>query len=89
MTYPTIPAQTPTPRKDVLQNNMGGCTMYSTLDLVDGYNPLLMRASGIPLTTVSTLSGMLWLEMPEGLSNGPVTFKRLVTQLFRPHRAYA
>jgi len=33
----TIPTQTPIPRKDVLQNNMVGCTMYSALDLVDGY----------------------------------------------------
>ena len=33
----TIPAQTPIPRKNVLQNNMVGCTMYSALDLVDGY----------------------------------------------------
>ena len=33
----TIPAQTPIPRKDVLQNSMVGCTLYSALDLVDGY----------------------------------------------------
>ena len=26
--------------------------------------------------------------MPQGLSNVPATFKRLVTQLFRPHRGY-
>ncbi|GMF39395.1 unnamed protein product [Phytophthora fragariaefolia] len=55
----TIPAHTPIPRKDVLQNNMAGCTLYSVLDL-------------------ST-----------GLSNEPATINRLVTQLFRPHRAYA
>ena len=87
----TIPAQTPIPRKDVLQNNMVGCTMYSALDLVDGYYQLLMRASVIPLTAVSTPSGMLWewLVMPQGLSNAPATFNRLVTQLFRPHRGYA
>ena len=87
----TIPAQTPIPRKDVLQNNMVGCTMYSALDLVDGYYQLLMRASDIPLTAVSTPSGMLWewLVMPQGLSNAPATFNRLVTQLFRPHRGYA
>jgi hypothetical protein len=30
----TIPAQAPIPRKDVLQNNMVGCTMYSALDLL-------------------------------------------------------
>ena len=33
----TIPAQTPIPQKDVLQNNMVGCAMYSALELVDGY----------------------------------------------------
>ena len=50
-----------------------------------------MRASDIPLTAVSTPSGMLWewLVLPKGLSNAPATFRRLVTQLFRPHRAYA
>ncbi|POM81141.1 LOW QUALITY PROTEIN: Putative retroelement [Phytophthora palmivora] len=65
-----IPAQTPIPRKDVLQNNKVGCTLYSALDLVDGYYRLLMRASDIPLTAVSTPSGMLWewLVMPKRLS---------------------
>ena len=87
----TIPAQTPIPRKDVLQNNMAGCTIYSALDLVDGYYQLLMRADDIPLTAVSTPSGMLWewLVLPQGLSNAPATFNRLATQLFRPHRGYA
>jgi hypothetical protein len=87
----TIPAQTPIPRKDVLQNNMVRCTMYSALDLVDGYYQLLMRASDVPLAAVSTPRGMLWewLVMSQGLSNAPAMFNRLVTQLFRPHRAYA
>ena len=65
--------------------------MYSALDLIDGYYQLLMRTSDIPLTAVSTPSGMLWgwLVMPQGLSNAPATFNRLVMQLFRPHRAHA
>ncbi|KAE8972601.1 hypothetical protein PR001_g26558 [Phytophthora rubi] len=46
----TIPASTPIPRKDVLQNNMAGCTIFSALDIVDGYYQLLMRESDIPLT---------------------------------------
>ena len=64
----TILAQTPIPRKDVLQNNMVGCTLYRALDLVDGYYQLLMQASDIPLTAVSTPSGMLWegLVLPKG-----------------------
>ncbi|KAG3077023.1 hypothetical protein PI125_g21379 [Phytophthora idaei] len=70
---------------------MVGCTLYSALDLVDGYYRLLMRACNVPLTAVNTPSGMLWewLVIPQGLSNAPATFNRLVTQLFRPHRAYA
>ncbi|POM61281.1 hypothetical protein PHPALM_29724, partial [Phytophthora palmivora] len=76
---------------DVLLNNMSGCTLYSALDLVDGYYQILMRESDIPLTAVSTPSGMLWewLVMPQGLSNAPATFNRLVTQLFRPLRTLA
>ncbi|POM67964.1 Reverse transcriptase [Phytophthora palmivora] len=71
----TVPAQTPFPRKNVLLNNMSGCTLYSALDLVDGYYQILMRESDIPLTA--------------GLSNAPATFNRLVTQLFRPLRTFA
>ena len=33
----TIPAQSPISRKDVLKKNLVGSTMYSALDLVDGY----------------------------------------------------
>ncbi|POM76707.1 Pol protein [Phytophthora palmivora] len=86
----TVPAQTPIPRKNVLLNNMSGCTLYSALDLIDGYYQILMRESDIPLTAVSTPSGMLWewLVMPQGLSNAPATFNRLVTQLFRPLRTF-
>ncbi|GMF50579.1 unnamed protein product [Phytophthora fragariaefolia] len=86
----TIPASTPIPRNDVLQNNAAGCTVFSALDMVDGYYQLLMCESDIPLTAVSTPSGMLWewLVMPQGLSNAPATFNRLVTQLFRPMRPF-
>ncbi|POM59264.1 LOW QUALITY PROTEIN: Retrovirus Polyprotein, partial [Phytophthora palmivora] len=86
-----IPAQTPIPCKDVLLNNMSDCTLYSALDMVDAYYQILMRESDIPFTVVSTPSGMLWewLVMPQGLSNAPATFNRLVTQLFRPVRTFA
>jgi len=86
----TIPASTPIPRKDVLQNDMAGCTVFSALAIVDAYYQLLMRESYIPLTAVSTPSGMLWewLVMLQGFSNAPATFNRLVTQLFRPLRHF-
>ena len=80
----TISASTPIPRKVVLQNNMVGCSIFRGLDMVDGYYQLLMRESDIPLTAVSTPSGMLWewLVMPHGLFNAPATFNRLVTNSF-------
>ena len=56
----TIPAQTPIPRKEVLQNNVVGCTMCNALDLVDGYYQLIMRENDVPLTAVITTSGKLW-----------------------------
>ncbi|KAE9318157.1 hypothetical protein PR003_g18316 [Phytophthora rubi] len=50
-----------------------------------------MRESDIPLTAVSTPSGMLWewLVMPQGLKNAPATFNRMVSHVLRPLRAFA
>ncbi|KAE8897346.1 hypothetical protein PF003_g18937 [Phytophthora fragariae] len=50
-----------------------------------------MRESDIPLTAVSTPSGMLWewLVMPQGLKNAPATFNRCVTHLLRSVRDFA
>ncbi|OWY91337.1 LOW QUALITY PROTEIN: Retrovirus Polyprotein [Phytophthora megakarya] len=81
---PSIPAQTPIPHRMFYRTTWLGvrCTARSTGSMV---------TSDIPLTAVSTPSGMPWewLWMPKGLSNAPATFNRLVTRLFRPHRAYA
>jgi hypothetical protein len=87
----TIPAQTPIPRKDVILDGMQGSSIFSTIDLRDGYYQILMRETDIPLTAVSTPSGMLWewLVMPQGLSNAPATFNRCVSHLFRSCRAFA
>ena len=87
----TIPAQTPVPRKDMIIDSMSGSTIFSTIDLTDGFYQVLMRSSDVPLTAVSTPSGMLWewLVMPQGLKNAPATFNRLVTQLLRPLRDFA
>ncbi|OWZ15109.1 reverse transcriptase [Phytophthora megakarya] len=63
----TIPAQTPIPRKDVIIDSMSKSTIYSALDMRDGFYQILVRESNIPLLAVSTPSGMLWewLVMPD------------------------
>ncbi|KAG2964027.1 hypothetical protein PC118_g20570 [Phytophthora cactorum] len=87
----TIPAQTPIPRKDVIIDSMAKSTVYSALDLRDGFYQILMRESDIALTAVSTPSGMLWewLVMPQRLENASATFNRCVTHLSRSVRDFA
>uniref|UniRef100_H3GZG1 Reverse transcriptase domain-containing protein n=1 Tax=Phytophthora ramorum TaxID=164328 RepID=H3GZG1_PHYRM len=87
----TVPAQTPIPRKDVIIDSMTSSTIFSTLDLRDGFYQILMRESDIPLTAVSTPGGMLWewFVMPQGLKNAPATFNRCVTHLLRSVRDFA
>ncbi|KAF1332749.1 reverse transcriptase, partial [Globisporangium splendens] len=87
----TIPAQTPVPRKDMILDGMVGSTVFSAIDLKDGFYQIRMREDDAPLTAVSTPSGMLWewLVMPQGLKNAPATFNRMVTNLLRPLRGFA
>ncbi|KAG3165093.1 hypothetical protein PI124_g4441 [Phytophthora idaei] len=87
----TIAAQTPIPRKYVIIDSMAKSTVYSALDLRDGFYQILMRESDIALTVVSTPGGMLWewLVMPQGLKNTPATFNRCVTHLLRSVRDFA
>ncbi|KAG3231791.1 hypothetical protein PI124_g23114 [Phytophthora idaei] len=70
---------------------MAKSTIYSALDLRDGFYQILMRESDVALTAVSTPSGMLWewLIMPQGLENAPDTFNRCVTHLLRSVRDFA
>ncbi|KAG3144597.1 hypothetical protein C6341_g18690 [Phytophthora cactorum] len=87
----TIPAQTPIPRKEMVLDTMSGSTQYSAIDLMDGFYQILMREDDVPLTAVSTPSGMLWewLVMPQGLKNAPATFNRMVSNLLRPLQSFA
>ncbi|GMF28375.1 unnamed protein product [Phytophthora fragariaefolia] len=72
-------------------NTMSGSPKFSAIDLVDGFYQILMREADVPLTAVSTPSGMLWewLVMPQGLKNAPAIFNRMVSNLLRPYRAFA
>ncbi|KAG3185702.1 hypothetical protein PC128_g13235 [Phytophthora cactorum] len=87
----TIPAQTPIPRIDVIIDSMAKSTIYSAVDLRDGFYQILMCESDIALTAVSTPSGMLWewLVMLLGPKNAPATFNRCVTHQLRSVRDFA
>ncbi|POM64467.1 LOW QUALITY PROTEIN: Pol protein [Phytophthora palmivora] len=85
----SVPAQTSVPRKDMLLNNMSGCTLYSALDLVDGYYQILMRASDISLTVHPERDALGVVSDATRPIECPATFNRLVTQLFRPLHTFA
>uniref|UniRef100_A0AAV1UCK4 Reverse transcriptase domain-containing protein n=1 Tax=Peronospora matthiolae TaxID=2874970 RepID=A0AAV1UCK4_9STRA len=77
--------------KNIITDGMEKCTIFSSMDLMDGFYQILMRKRDIPYTAVSTPSGMLWgwLVMPLGISNAPATFNRCVTNLLRSVRDFA
>ena len=54
----TVPAQTPIPRKNVIINGMSKSTIFSSVDLMDGFYQVLMRERDIPYTAVSNPCGM-------------------------------
>ncbi|KAG2986656.1 hypothetical protein PC121_g22584 [Phytophthora cactorum] len=70
---------------------MSGSEIFSAIDLTDGFYQIIMRLSDIPLTAVSTPSGLLWewLVMPQGLKNAPATFNRMVSHVLRLLRDFA
>ena len=55
----TVPAQKPIPRKDVIVDGMSKSTIFSSMNVMDGFYQILMRERNIPYTAVSTPSGML------------------------------
>ena len=58
----TVPAQMPIPRKDVIIDGMSKSTIFSSMDLMDGFYQILMRERDIPFTAVSTHSGSLGMD---------------------------
>uniref|UniRef100_A0AAV1V6G6 Reverse transcriptase domain-containing protein n=2 Tax=Peronospora matthiolae TaxID=2874970 RepID=A0AAV1V6G6_9STRA len=64
----TALAQKPIPTKDVIIDGVAKSTIFSSMDLLDGFYQILTRERDIPYTAVSTLSGMLWewLVMSQG-----------------------
>ena len=79
-----VPAQTPIPRKGVIIDCMARSTIFSSMDLIVGFQ-IFMHKRYIPYTAVSIPSGIFWegLVMPQELSNAPATFNRCLTDLVR------
>ena len=74
----------PLPHIQDCNTHLAGCTIFSKIDLVRGYNQIPMAPDSIPKTAVITPFG-LWefLRMPFGLKSAAQTFQRLMDTVLR------
>ena len=60
-----------------------GCTMFSTLDLRNGYLQVPLEPLVVPKMAVITPYGLFeFLQMPFGLKNAGMTFQRFMDHIF-------
>jgi len=64
-------------------NQLGSAKYFSVFDLASGFHQISMDPGDAPKTAFSTPHGHYQFNrMPFGLKNAPVTFQRLMDQVF-------
>jgi hypothetical protein len=75
----------PLPRIEDLFDKLHGSTVFSSLDLAQGYHQFPIAEEDVPKTAFKTPMGLYeYTVLPFGLTNAPATFSRKMQELFRP-----
>ena len=77
----------PLPRIDDIYDQLTKATYFTKLDFKAGYFQVPLDARDRPKTAFSTRDGHFQFKvLPQGLTNGPPTFQRIVNQILGPNR---
>jgi hypothetical protein len=82
----TVKNHYPLPRIDDLLDQLKNDVYFTKIDFRSGYHHIRIEKSDIWKMTMKTNQGLFeWLVMPFGLCNSPVTFIRVMNDVFRPY----
>ncbi|CAF1308488.1 unnamed protein product [Rotaria sordida] len=77
----------PLPRIDDIYDQLTKATYFTKFDFKAGYFQVPLDKSDRPKTAFSTRDGHFQFKvLPQGLTNGPPTFQRIVNQILGPNR---
>ena len=77
----------PLPRIDDIYDQLTKATYFSKFDFKSGYFQVPLDKADRPKTAFSTRDGHFQFKvLPQGLTNGPPTFQRIVNQILGPNR---
>jgi hypothetical protein len=82
----TIKDRYPLPRAEDLFDQLTGASIFSKLDLAQGYHQIRIHEDHVPRTAFNTRYGTYEFRvMPFGLTNAPSTFQRSMQRMLAPH----
>ncbi len=77
----------PLPRIDDICDQLTKSTYFTKFDFKSGYFQVPLDKADRPKTAFSTRDGHFQFKvLPQGLTNGPLTFQRIVNQILGPNR---